>query len=342
MKNRLNQILLIAAIISCIPSTGHAGIFSGTDENYAPSGIVQEMTYTMENCPKISVVKGDITQQKVDVIVNAANSQLSHGGGVAAAISKACGPELQQKCHETVTKDGPVDVGSVRLTPSYNLGKNPDGPKYIVHTVGPHGTDTNREELLIRAYQNSLHEVVTNCKDVKSIAFPCISTAIFGYSIEEATPIAMQAVLSYLKEHENTNLKEVKFVIYNSPNADQKMALYQKECYKYWNAPTEKATKKMLLTKSYVGPAQTQDNSHSQKKEDGKDSQNSPDENSIIEKLKSPYFMIFAAVATTAVVVGIYKWVHYKRKKKKEEKARLERIHTEQQFTTEPLIDTVA
>jgi O-acetyl-ADP-ribose deacetylase (regulator of RNase III) len=169
----------------------------------------------------VIIVRGDILQQKVDAIVNAANEDLSHGGGVALAISKAAGPQLQKYSDAMpVLRNGKrCPTGSAVITPAFDLEKR--GIKKIVHATGPTGTMPNKEQLLRSAYQNSLQVALDNT--LRSIAFPSISTAIFGYDINQATPVAFKAVRDFIKEHPGA-FDEIRFVVFSDPS----LAVYKK------------------------------------------------------------------------------------------------------------------
>lgn len=141
----------------------------------------------------ISVVKTDITKLDVDVIVNAANTTLLGGGGVDGAIHRAAGPELLEECK----KFNGCETGEARITKGYNLPA-----KYVVHTPGPvwKGGKKNEAELLKNSYRNSLLLAQENC--AKSIAFPSISTGVYGYPKQDAAKIAYSTVVEFLKETE--------------------------------------------------------------------------------------------------------------------------------------------
>ncbi len=201
---------------------GMALFFMAATANCAHSQKV--VFYSLKNSKtRISIAKGDITkQQGIDVIVNAANEQLQHGGGVAAAISKAAGPQLQIHCDKlspSMNNGARCATGCAVLTPAFNL--NAIGIKGIIHTVGPRIGQKSvptiaDEQLLYSAYTNSLQLAAQN--KMRSIAFPAISTAIFNYDIKRATPIAIQAVYDFVKKNPQA-FDEVRFVLMSGRNA---------------------------------------------------------------------------------------------------------------------------
>ena len=162
------------------------------------------------NGTKLSVIRGDITGQATDAIVNAANPSLMGGGGVDGAIHRAGGPAILEECKRIVAKQGRLPTGKAVITTGGNLKA-----KYVIHTVGPiwHGGSRNEAELLASAYYECL-KLATEHKLV-SISFPSISTGAYGYPVAEAAKIAIRTVASFLRE-QAASLKEVVFVLFDS------------------------------------------------------------------------------------------------------------------------------
>ena len=157
----------------------------------------------------LEIVQGDITQQDTEAIGNAANSDLAGGGGVDGAIHRAGGPSMMS---ELRAKYKGCPTGSAVITSGGNLKA-----KYVIHAVGPRYSGSPKDpELLSGAYRRSL-ELCTQNK-ISSIAFPSISTGIYGYPVEEASRIALKTVMDYLKDH--PEIKLVRFVLFDSKTYD--------------------------------------------------------------------------------------------------------------------------
>ncbi len=162
---------------------------------------------------RMEIIPGDITKLHVDAIVNAANPSLRGGGGVDGAIHRAAGPALLEYLIEHFPEG--IDYGEAVITPGFRLPA-----KYIIHTVGP---DCRRitspdqcDELLHKAYLNSLE--LASAHGLKTIAFPNISTGIYGFPKERAAQIAVSTVTEYLQQH--PEIEKVIFSIFDKENLD--------------------------------------------------------------------------------------------------------------------------
>jgi len=160
---------------------------------------------------RIEIMQGDITRIRVDAIVNAANNSLLGGGGVDGAIHDAAGPELLEECRTI----GGCPTGEARITKGYYLLA-----KYVIHTVGPiYDEEPDPAKLLASCYKTSLELALKH--SIKTIAFPAISCGIYGYPLEDACKIAVDTVVSFLKDH-----KSIEKVIFMLFSADS-YAIYQ-------------------------------------------------------------------------------------------------------------------
>jgi len=162
------------------------------------------------NQARLSVIQGDITKQVTEAIVNAANSSLMGGGGVDGAIHRAGGPAILEECKQIVSRQGRLPTGKAVITTGGNLKA-----RFVIHTVGPiwHGGNQGEPELLASAYRESLKLAAEN--NLSSISFPSISTGAYGYPVTEAAKVAINTVVSFLKENV-TSIKKVIFVLFDS------------------------------------------------------------------------------------------------------------------------------
>lgn len=151
----------------------------------------------------IEIVKGDITKEETEVIVNAANSSLQHGGGVALAISSAAGKELRKECEQYISKHGQVPTGSAMITTGGNLKAN-----YVIHTVGPIWGSGNEDEKLKSAIKSSLE--ICEKHDIKSCSFPAISSGIYGFPKERCAKLFFEVLYGYFNENRNSTIDLVR------------------------------------------------------------------------------------------------------------------------------------
>lgn len=162
----------------------------------------------------VECVRGDITSQEdVTAIVNAANAELRSGGGVAGAIHRAAGPGLEAEARPLA----PIDPGEAVITGGHDLPN-----RYVIHTLGPvYGRDRPEAELLARCYRNSL--ALADEREIDSVAFPAISTGIFGYPVEEAARVALQTLVEETQRLDNVRL--VRFVLFGEEDFEVHKAI---------------------------------------------------------------------------------------------------------------------
>ena len=160
---------------------------------------------------KLEVVQGDITRLPVDVIVNAANSSLMGGGGVDGAIHRAGGPAILEECRAIVARQGGCPTGEAVIT---GAGRLP--ARYVIHTVGPvwRGGKEGETEALASCYRRSLELALQH--GCRTIAFPNISTGVYGFPKPQAARIAVSTVATFLAEH--TEIDRVVFVCFDEEN----------------------------------------------------------------------------------------------------------------------------
>ena len=158
---------------------------------------------------RIDVVQSDITKLKVDAIVNAANTSLLGGGGVDGAIHRAAGRGLYEECRTL----GGCPTGEAKITQGYNLPA-----KWVIHTVGPvwHGGSHREDELLASCYRNSL--ALAEKHGIRTIAFPAISTGVYGFPMERAARIAVKEVADFLER--NATVEQVRLVCFDKQAYD--------------------------------------------------------------------------------------------------------------------------
>ncbi|WP_205501923.1 O-acetyl-ADP-ribose deacetylase [Rufibacter psychrotolerans] len=167
---------------------------------------------------RIQLLKGDITNVTADAIVNAANSSLLGGGGVDGAIHRAGGPAILQECRQIVARQGGCATGEAVMTTAGNLPA-----RFVIHTVGPvwNGGHRGEPELLANCYLNSLR--LARERGLNTIAFPNISTGVYGYPKAQAAAVAVKTVRDFLAQ--NSLPQQVIFVVFDEEN----LRLYEQE-----------------------------------------------------------------------------------------------------------------
>lgn len=166
----------------------------------------------------IKLIQGDLTEMSTDAIVNAANSRLSHGGGVAGAISRKGGPVVQRESDEWVARYGDVKTGSAAITGSGDLPC-----RYVIHAVGPTMGSGDEDNKLMRATRSALQ--LAEEYQLKSIAFPAISTGIFGYPMKDCARVMLKTVV----EFDTSSLREIMFCLWDG----EALQIFENELKKY-------------------------------------------------------------------------------------------------------------
>jgi O-acetyl-ADP-ribose deacetylase (regulator of RNase III) len=165
----------------------------------------------MDTRTKLTVLKGDITKVTADAIVNAANSSLLGGGGVDGAIHRAGGAAILEECRKIIARQGGCKTGEAVITSAGNLHA-----KYVIHTVGPvwNGGQKNEAQKLAACYAHSLQLAVDH--DCQTIAFPCISTGVYGYPLAQAAKVAVDTVSAFV--FHAPQITKVIFVCFDEEN----------------------------------------------------------------------------------------------------------------------------
>ncbi len=172
----------------------------------------------------ILLVQGDITEANTDAIVNAANSFLKHGGGVAAAIVRKGGYQIQRESDEYIRRHGPVPTGSIAITSAGNLKA-----KYVIHAVGPRYGEENGDLKLASAIKSSL--LKADELGLKSIALPAISTGVFGYPYEKCAEIMVKEIIRF--SDTARNLKRIVIYLYGERAYNVFKEVFKKHIEKY-------------------------------------------------------------------------------------------------------------
>ena len=165
-----------------------------------------------ERMERIEIIQSDITTLAVDAIVNAANSSLLGGGGVDAAIHRMAGRRLYDHCKTL----GGCNTGEAKITPGYNLPA-----RFVIHTVGPvwHGGNNSEDELLASCYRNSFR--LAREHNLKTIAFPCISTGAYGFPFERAARIALREIVQGIGMKPALDVKKVYCICFSESDLER-------------------------------------------------------------------------------------------------------------------------
>ena len=179
--------------------------------------------HTLPSGQTLALHHGDLTEERVDVIVNAANEHLAHGGGVAGAIVRRGGYEIQRESDEWVRKNGPAGHDKPALT---GAGKLPC--QAVIHAVGPVWGSGDEDRKLRAAYTSSLE--MAHAQGFTSIAFPSISTGIFGFPVERGAGTALQAALDFCAAHPASPLRKIRFTLIDAPT----VGVFRREFARRW------------------------------------------------------------------------------------------------------------
>ena len=178
------------------------------------------LVHPLPNNKTFQIVEGDITTEKVDAIVNAANSQLQHGGGVAWTISRRGGEIVQRESRAWIKKNGEVSHAQPAYTSAGDLPC-----KYVIHAVGPIWGDGDEDKKLADAITGSLR--VASDLGLASVSLPAISTGIFGFPKERAAGIIFSSIEQYLAQNPDSSLKELRLTLYGQADAELYLGFWQ-------------------------------------------------------------------------------------------------------------------
>lgn len=180
---------------------------------------------TLPSGQRLQIVKGDITQEAVDAIVNAANSHLQHGGGVAGIISQRGGPQIQAESNTWVRLKGPISHEEPAYT---SAGKLPC--RYVIHAVGPVWGEKDEDAKLTAAVQGALR--LADRLELASIALPAISTGIYGFPIERAARVILLAIEKFFARNPNANPSTIHLTLYDDHAVAAFLQAWQERKYK--------------------------------------------------------------------------------------------------------------
>ncbi len=179
--------------------------------------------YITDHDRTIHLVHGDITEERVDAIANAANARLVHGGGVAGAIVRRGGVTIQKESTQWVKEHGPISSGEAAIT---SAGKLPC--KHVIHVVGPVWGEGDEDGKLNTAVKSALKSA--DQLNLSSISLPAISTGIFGFPKERGADVILEAIDQYLISHDSTSLKEIRITLIDMPS----VVVFQESFKKRW------------------------------------------------------------------------------------------------------------
>jgi O-acetyl-ADP-ribose deacetylase (regulator of RNase III) len=190
--------------------------------------VTQAARHALDCGTHVLLLRGDLTQARVDAIVNAANAHLSHGGGVAGAIVRQGGREIQQESDAWVLRHGPISHDHPAIT---GAGRLPC--RKIIHALGPIWGEGDEDARLHAAFTGALR--LADEQGLASLAFPAISTGIYGFPLPRAAHVSLQAVASYFHNHPGTSIREVQLILFDQTAYDVFLQAFRQ----LWPATTD-------------------------------------------------------------------------------------------------------